>query len=263
MSKGLHKSNIDYIAESARLINRPGYVLNIVTGCKHGCPYCYARRMVECGRLKGHESYPYGFKPTFHAERMEPIGGKPKLIFLNDMGDVGGDWSWQAANDPGAYMLISPEGIAEAMYDFALLNPQHILLLLTKNPSWYRFVDWPDNVWCGFSASTGDDYRRHILTMEDLWSKDTKVKHVWVSLEPWLSDKAPGAPYSSWWYVIGGLSGRNGHGVSDATCDWLCDGSIHATRFMKANARCNPQGIKHDLHAYPDGWRVHPDGAGD
>lgn len=32
----LNKSNIDYVDKSGPLIGRPGYTLNLVTGCKHG-----------------------------------------------------------------------------------------------------------------------------------------------------------------------------------------------------------------------------------
>ena len=60
---------------------------NPVTGCRHGCPYCYARRTAHrfdagmedsaaVGGLHVLESkikatpYPYGFEPTLHRYRL-------------------------------------------------------------------------------------------------------------------------------------------------------------------------------------------------
>ncbi len=133
----LNKSGIDYVAKSGKLFNRPGYTLNLVTGCKHYtmpeiCAVgkgCYALNLVENGRLRDHASYPYGFEPTFHPERVKKYGGAPKLIFLNNMGDVGGDWEWKNANTG---WMHSQKAIAMTMCTMALQNPQHIFLLLTK-----------------------------------------------------------------------------------------------------------------------------------
>jgi hypothetical protein len=41
---------------------------NPVTGCLHGCRYCYAREIAL--RPKYKDSYPIGFKPLFHHERL-------------------------------------------------------------------------------------------------------------------------------------------------------------------------------------------------
>lgn len=92
---------------------------NPVTGCLHGCEYCYARGMTRrfgkqlpdlsdfARRNKGlhlldnkidHNSYPYGFEPTFHAYRLNDyIGKKGRNIFVCSMADLFGDWvpdSW-------------------------------------------------------------------------------------------------------------------------------------------------------------------------
>ncbi|GAG27026.1 unnamed protein product, partial [marine sediment metagenome] len=189
----LNPSKIDYLLQAKDAINRPGYTLNIITGCKHGCEYCYARRMVEHGRLKGHPSYPYGFEPTFHPERIRKYGGKPKLLFLNDMGDVGGDWKWNAVvpNNKGfgpskLWQGGSPEYMAMQIRRFALLNPQHIILLLTKRPEWYGLAEWPDNVWCGFTAT---NKKQFLLGCIDLFKAlNGNVSRTWISLEPWLDE---------------------------------------------------------------------------
>ena len=266
----MNKSKIDYLYHAERLLNRPGYTLNIVTGCKHGCEYCYAREMVLHGRLKNHPSYPYGFEPTFHPERVKAIGGKPKLIFLNDMGDVGGDWDWKV-DDPeaspdgmtGRADEVIPERVAEFMSYFARINPQHIILLLTKNPAWYRLQEWPSNVWCGFTATNNEELEERYY---ELFYHDIQYEiKWWMSLEPWLDNDAPGLEGSSGWIVIGGLTGKDARPVSRATMEWLGDKSVQVTRFVKTNAYKHQvsnmeAGIQlHGLRQYPAEWRVEDD----
>ena len=65
---------------------------NPVTGCKHGCPYCYARDIAM--RFDGH------FNPTFRDDRLDapkntkpivntPSGGR---VFVCSMADLFGTW---------------------------------------------------------------------------------------------------------------------------------------------------------------------------
>lgn len=263
MSNGLHRSNIDYIAQSGKLIGREGYVLNIITGCRHTCPWCYARGLVEHGRLKGTPSYPYGFEPTFHPERIVKIGGKPKLIFLNDMGDVGGDWTWKNGYSRGEHAIeennkvdcyedyIDPQAIANMMVLFAELNPQHILLLLTKRPEWYGLAEWPENVWCGFTATNNEEYGERFYQM-----KHTGVKRnqMWVSLEPWLDSECPGGRISAIndyfdWLAIGGLSGKHPRKLNDQSVAWVQ--SYQGCLFIKSNT-----GLFNYRQRYPESWRI-------
>jgi len=139
------------------------------------------------------------------------------------------------------------------MAEFANLNPDHIILLLTKNPAWYRFATWPDNVWCGFTATNNDEY----FTRLDEVSGCSSVTNIWVSLEPWLSEQAPAIQSSTSWLVIGGRSGPNAKPVSRATRDWLCDKSIQARRFTKRNVGWGGGESVHKFpHEYPAEWKV-------
>ena len=90
---------------------------NPVTGCRHGCPYCYARRtatrfnagLEDPATLAGGlhvlpekikaTPYPYGFEPTLHRYRLgQPQNTKePQTVFVCSMADLFGRWvptSW-------------------------------------------------------------------------------------------------------------------------------------------------------------------------
>lgn len=151
---------------------------NPVTGCKHGCEYCYARKIAkrfggasethnnecchECqwiteGTGEIHDldepvydfdhgrnaPYPFDFDPTFHRYKLdEPQRWKkPRNIFVCSMADLFGEW-------------VPDEWIAEV---FAACEkaPQHRYLFLTKNPGRYchlgraGLMPKSDNQWFG------------------------------------------------------------------------------------------------------------------
>ena len=147
----IHKSDIEWCS----------HTWNPVTGCKHGCEYCYARRIVSrfgphpCERPiieplevlpKGTGSYyverptklcdengepvrstpyPKGFAPTYHAYTMDyPEKRKtPARIFVSSMGDLFGKWV--------------PDIWIEDVFAACKRAPQHTYLFLTKNPQRY------------------------------------------------------------------------------------------------------------------------------
>lgn len=127
---------------------------NPVTGCLHGCDYCYARRIAErfgsnqmpiftdypvlnepvrctytydymraaginAGKI---QPYPFDFTPTFHRYKLdEPQHWKkPRNIFVCSMADLFGDW-------------VPDEWIKE-VFNACEAAPQHRYLFLTKNP---------------------------------------------------------------------------------------------------------------------------------
>lgn len=130
---------------------------NPITGCNHGCAYCYARGMAN--RYKGflpdhkpgtwHEenglyvldevqyrqqkngeivqtAYPFGFAPTLHRNRMNipESWKKPKTIFVGSMSDIFGEWV--------------PDSWIQEVFDACERAPQHRYLFLTKNPNRYN-----------------------------------------------------------------------------------------------------------------------------
>ena len=137
---------------------------NPVTGCKTGCPFCYARKL----------SHRFGrsFEPEFHPERLnQPAKIKtPTVIFVCSMGELFGDWisdSWR-----------------EQVFDVIRQNPQHTFQLLTKSPdNLYKANPWPVNAWAGASAINAPMAQRAI---DGLSRTDAKVK--FISAEPLQGD---------------------------------------------------------------------------
>lgn len=175
---------------------------NPVTGCLHGCEYCYARRIAERfgGGFNYSESiengkynlektrtypdgsihelnsevigkpYPFYFDPTFHRCRLdEPQRWKkPRNIFVCSMADLFGEW-------------VPDEWIQE-VFNACEKAPKHRYLFLTKNPK--RYIDLehkgllPQKHWYGYTATHDSD----------LWefqhADECPCEHLFVSIEP-------------------------------------------------------------------------------
>ncbi len=146
---------------------------NPVTGCLHGCEYCYARGIAN--RFRGypddgklHEldsmmyashrngegewngehkcAYPYGFAPTFHRYRLNDyIGKKGRNIFVCSMADLFGGWV------PNDWKIEVLEACRKA--------PQHNYLFLTKDPIGYSI--WP--------TEKHPDIREYEIFTENMW----------------------------------------------------------------------------------------------
>lgn len=151
---------------------------NPVTGCLHGCEYCYARRIAERfgGASETHNNecchecqwetegtgeiheldepiydydngrkapYPFDFDPTFHRYKLdEPKSWKkPRTIFVCSMADMFGDWV--------------PDAWIQEVFEACKAAPQHRYLFLSKNPGRYCHLDRAgimpkgDNFWFG------------------------------------------------------------------------------------------------------------------
>lgn len=186
---------------------------NPVTGCLHGCKYCYARQIAE--RFKGfsladednacairfvesnHHTiaeveapmtrrdktgriisapYPFSFRPTLHRYRLyEPVyWKKPRNIFVCSMADLFGEWV------PNAWIW--------EVFETCEAAPQHCYLFLTKNPSRYKELDslvhWPT-----FEETNIEKSRPYIMLgasatneaqMKAAYDSDAD----WVSIEP-------------------------------------------------------------------------------
>lgn len=150
---------------------------NPVTGCLHGCRYCYARELAE--RESYAASYPVGFTPLFHHERLEapantrvpanaetdPRRGR---VFVCSMADLYGKWV--------------PREWIEEVHAACIANPQWEYLFLTKFPSRYLDVELPPTAWVGTSVDT----QRRVNIAEQSFRRISGVRVKWLSLEPLL-----------------------------------------------------------------------------
>ena len=125
------------------------YTWNPITGCRHGCPFCYARKIAR----RFPANFPNGFEPTFHEDRLqEPYKlNKPAKIFTVSMGDMFGDWVPQKWIDS---IFETMEGACENTYQILTKNPKKILPALYGD-TFSRFGDMDalGNVWLGTSVN--------------------------------------------------------------------------------------------------------------
>lgn len=167
---------------------------NPITGCKHDCPYCYARDIAE-------RFYKQGFEPAFLPDRLKaPANTKVpaeaandiafKNVFTCSMADLFGRW-------------VPAEWI-EAVLNQVRVNPQWNFLFLTKFPKRMAEFDIPKNAWMGTSV----DCQARVKNAERAFEKvNCDVK--WLSVEPLIEPLTFNSLDMFQWVVIGGASSSN------------------------------------------------------
>jgi protein gp37 len=168
---------------------------NPITGCHHGCNYCYAR---DIANRFDDKLYPHGFEPVLIPDRLAaPANTKVpkkaknetgyKNVFTVSMGDLFGEWL--------------PSDWIELVLDVIRDNPQWNFLMLTKNPRRLLDFDFPHNAWVGATV----DIQARIKPTEDIFREvDATVK--WLSCEPMLEPLVFNDPAIFDWVAIGGAS---------------------------------------------------------
>jgi len=147
---------------------------NPVTGCLHGCDYCYAREIATSDRLAPY--YPAGFTPLFHHERLDAPRNTTipavhqddpawRRVFVCSMADLYGRWV--------------PDEWIDQVHASMLKSPQWQYILLTKFPDRYVGLDMPPGAWVGTSV---DEQKRVRIAERAFREIDGAVK--WLSLEP-------------------------------------------------------------------------------
>lgn len=143
---------------------KPLYTLNPIVGCKHGCSYCYAKRMND--RFKW---IPKWDEPQYFIRRLsEPMKMKKgRNIFIGSASDLFGYW-------------IS-NGFIENVIIACMTFPQHTFFFLTKNPKRYAEFEFPKNCWLGTTITdicgSGELYKYCELVK----NKNNKL---FISIEP-------------------------------------------------------------------------------
>jgi protein gp37/ParB-like chromosome segregation protein Spo0J len=204
---------------------------NPITGCDHGCDYCYARDIAN--RFYGE----LGFAPALHPDRLlipgnhKDAGKQNNRVFTCSMADLFGAWV--------------PKEWIDAVLAVCAETPAFDFLLLTKNPKRLTQFEFPRNCWVG---TTTDTQRRMDIAERIFADVDASVK--WVSVEPMLEPVMPSDPSIFQWYVIGGATpNANQHGFVPPF-DWvfrlaLAAHDSGAKSFIKTNFWNDgrPQGI--------------------
>lgn len=167
---------------------------NPVTGCLHGCDYCYAREIATNDRFAA--AYPAGFTPLFHEERLDAPANTSipqakrddpsyRRVFVCSMADLYGRWV--------------PDEWIDRVHSSMLATPYWEYLLLTKFPSRYVGLQLPPKAWVGTSV----DEQKRVRIAEDAFRKIEGVKVKWLSLEP-LREPLEFSDLSMFdWIVIG------------------------------------------------------------
>lgn len=178
---------------------------NPVTGCKHDCPYCYARDIAK-------RFYPQDFVPSIISERLTaPRHTKVpekaesdvafKNVFVCSMADLFGRW-------------VPSEWIG-AVLDQVADNPQWNFLFLTKFPKRYREFEFPANAWPGTTV----DCQARVKAAESAFD-GIRGGTKWLSIEPMLEPLTFNRLDLFDWLVIGGASRSEKTPEFHVPADW-------------------------------------------
>jgi protein gp37 len=163
---------------------------NPVTGCNHGCSYCFARDIAN-------RFYPQKFEPSFVPEALSaPINQRPprdahecvgyRNVFTCSMADLFGGWV------PKEWIDVVL-GVARQAKDWNFL-------VLTKFPQRLTEFEFPPNVWVGCSV----DLQARVKATERAM-REVKASVKWLSLEPLIEPIQFDFSLVNW-VVIGGAS---------------------------------------------------------
>ncbi len=168
---------------------------NPVTGCRHGCEFCYARDIAN-------HYFPQKFEPVLLPGRlgapaatdvpMEAASDiRHKNVFTCSMADLFGRWV--------------PQEWIDRVLDVIRTQNQWNYLLLTKFPQRLAEQDWPSNAWVGTTVNRQADILRATKAFEKV-RKAGSATVTWLSVEPLIEPLKFDSLALFDWIVIGGAS---------------------------------------------------------
>lgn len=199
--------------------------LNLQMGCdgcelwapRAGRKVCYAGVMTE--KYAGRKGFPEAFdKPALFLNRLSDgerwpdmtgkdredkpwLSGRPRMIFLNDMGDT--------------FTESLPLDWLAPVLDRIAKTP-HVWLLLTKRPrrmaEFSKLYPLPGNIWPGTSVTTNGTAQTRVCWLDQVIGGGPR----WLSVEPVLGLVDPGrlipdpTRRNVSWIIVGGESGQGG-----------------------------------------------------
>jgi len=179
---------------------------NPVTGCYHGCIYCYARDIAnrhyaqkfDATFLPDRLAIPRSFSPPADADHL--VGYRN--VFTCSMADLFGKWV--------------PQPWIDAVLDTVRESPQWNFLFLTKFPIRLSEQTWPDNAWVGCTVDT----QARVSSAERAFSK-VKAGIKWLSCEPLLEPLKFSSLDMFDWVVIGGQSRSTQAPAFQPRLEWI------------------------------------------
>lgn len=199
---------------------------NPISGCLHGCEYCYMLRMEK--------RFPGIMKPAFHKSRLEDVAKlkKPSKIFVGSSGDIWGDWVDHAW--------------INAVFFHIKKYPQHTFQFLTKNPEEYTLFDLDGFNNCWFGTTIDGTSRTKINRVHLICGlPDNLIK--FISFEPLIAP-VDTVLHGIDWIIIGADSTR---GSRQPPKEW-------ADRLIRNARQLNiPVWVK-DNYGYPERIKEFP-----
>jgi len=215
------------------MIEWAGRTWNPVTGCEHGCPYCYARDIAN----RFYKDL--GFEPALWPERLlmplvstykndAPL--KDRMVFVSSMGDLFGDW----------VPVIWIDKVIQAIE----AAPQWYFTFLTKNPKRYLDFAFPKNVWLGMTADTDKRYHESVPIARQLKEKGENL--IFLSMEPLKERISIKKPMPFDWVIIGGQSKTSGEPECQPEWQWVeeiltCARECMCSVYFKPNLTVRPR----------------------
>lgn len=210
---------------------------NPVTGCKHDCPYCYARDIAN-------RFYDQKFEPAFLPDRL--IAPQNTRIPANAYQDVGykNVFACSMADLFGRWV---PTEWIEAVLDAVRAAPDWNFLFLTKFPIRLSEFEFPDNAWVGTTV----DCQIRVKNAENAFRR-VKAKVKWLSCEPMLEPLHFADLAMFQWIVIGGASSSSQTPEWQPPRPWIDDLEEQAKLTgCKVYEKSNLWGTNSRLREYP------------
>ena len=135
---------------------------NVVSGCRRGCPYCYAKRIHD--RFDPHVPFSH---IEFHEGRLlDKMPRAPSKIFVGSMSDIE---YWE-------------KEWVERILDVCRQNKRHTFMFLSKEPHSYRGFEWPENTMQGLTETKVDNPIESYEVMDEM----VHLPRPFLSIEPLL-----------------------------------------------------------------------------